>query len=252
MPSSLSKERLRPLIVIFLCLIGFGGYAVMSGSVPTPVEPNQPLEAIPHIAPGASEASQKQQHFLETRYGGKSSDQKHQTLVTRVGMALVSKSAAQNSDVNFRFHVLSEPDAINAFALPSGDVYVTTALVNRMQTEGELAAVLANGIAHILAGDRMQSAEPIPEQVDATTNIKLHFTPDEESAADAKAILSLNAAGYNPQALLGMFQVLTDAYNAGAEVPFFASHPSDSWRLTNIANAIAKLYPNGVPAELSK
>lgn len=250
MPASLSKERLRPLIVIFVGLIGFGTYAVMSGHDVGPAAPSA-LPAVPNVQALQAESTLQQKYIL-TRYKGESSDAGHNALVTRVGMALVSKSEAKDSQINFRFRVLAEPNAIDMFALPVGDIYVTTALVNRMKTEGELAAVLANGIAHALAGDKMQSSEPIPQQPDATTTIKLHFTSEQESIADGRTIKMMAEAGYNPQSLIDMFRVLTEAYNAGAEASFFATHPSDSWRLTNAANSIAQMYPQGIPAELSK
>lgn len=250
MPPSLPKERLRPLIVIFIGLIGFGAYAVMSGHEPGP-EVHGALPSVPNVD-ALQKESRLQQRYLLARYRGESTDAVHNALVTRIGMSLIRKTEAKDSKINFHFHVLAEPDVIDSFALPVGDVYVTTALVNRMRTEGELAAVLAGGIAHVLAGDKLQSPEPVPDKPDAATDIKLHFTAEQEAIADDRALKMMAEAGYNPQSMLSMFRVLTDAYNAGAQASFFATHPSDSWRLTNVANAIAAMYPQGVPAELSK
>jgi predicted Zn-dependent protease len=52
--------------------------------------------------------------------------------------------------------------------------------------------------------------------------------------------------------MLGMFEILTAAYQAGADTQFFATHPSAEGRLATIKDNIAKLYPKGVPEVLSK
>jgi Zn-dependent protease with chaperone function len=48
----------------------------------------------------------------------------------------------------YQFNVVDLPD-INAFALPGGYIYVHRGLLERVRSEGELAAVLAHEIAHV-------------------------------------------------------------------------------------------------------
>lgn len=49
-------------------------------------------------------------------------------------------------------HVLSSPD-VQAFALPNGDIYVCSGLLNVLDNRGELAAVLAHEICHLASKD---------------------------------------------------------------------------------------------------
>lgn len=185
------------------------------------------------------------QQLIVKKYGTEGSDATHRELVNRIGTAIATKTDARNAPKPLRFHLLSDANAINAFALSTGDVYVTTALVNRMRTEGELAAVLANGAAHATMSHHMHLPEPPAPMIPS-------FTLVQESAVDARALKIMADAGYNPNAMLSLFEVLTTAYQAGADTQFFSTHPSPDGRLTAIQQSIATLFPNGVPEVLSK
>ncbi len=50
----------------------------------------------------------------------------------------------------FRFTLLADPQTVNAFALPGGQVFITEALFDRLQTDGQLAGVLGHEIGHVL------------------------------------------------------------------------------------------------------
>ncbi len=242
-----SKQKLRPLILIFAGLIAVGTYVVSNSpgdtvneAVKTPYMPAAP----------SKEDVAAQMGFIVKHFGGESTNAAHRALVSRVGEAIASKSEAKDSGKKFSYTVLAEPDVINSFALPTGEIYVTTALVNRMHTEGELAAALAGATAHALAGHRMQPAAPTGEYTEQAS--VLTFTTEQETAADARALKMMADAGYTPEAMLSMFAILTEAYKAGANVQFFATHPSADWRLSTIEKGIKTLYPEGVPAVLSK
>ncbi len=49
----------------------------------------------------------------------------------------------------FSFGVIEDGRMINAFALPGGRIYITTGMLNRLDNEAELAAVLAHEVAHV-------------------------------------------------------------------------------------------------------
>lgn len=242
--SSTPKPHLRPLLFVFAALIAAGVFA-FSQSSSSSVE--AALKTPANVAPSAESkaAAANHQAFILKTYKGESADAAQRALVERVGAGIAGKSEAKDSGKTLKFILLAEPDAINSFALPTGEVYVTTALVNRMQTEGELAAALSQGVAHVLIGHRMQPDAPAEGSV-------LQFSTENESDADAKTLKIMADAGYSPEALLSMFKILTEAYNAGANVQFFATHPSADWRLANIEKGIKSLYPEGVPAVLSK
>lgn len=66
--------------------------------------------------------------------------------VERVGRSLLSST--QRKEILYRFYVVDAPYA-NAFALPGGHIYITTRLLELMETEAELAFVLGHEISHV-------------------------------------------------------------------------------------------------------
>ncbi len=66
--------------------------------------------------------------------------------VDRIGQRLVQHSSMPNAP--FTFTLLDSPD-INAFALPGGFIYINRGLLAYLETEAELAGVIAHEIGHI-------------------------------------------------------------------------------------------------------
>lgn len=62
------------------------------------------------------------------QHGGLYPDKRLQDYVDQIGAGLVQNSAAQETRWQFDFHLLRDPQTINAFALPGGQVFITTAL----------------------------------------------------------------------------------------------------------------------------
>lgn len=199
---------------------------------------------------------------LAARYGGLSNDAAQKALVVRVGQKLAATTIATKAGYRFTFDLLAEPNILNAFVLPGGQVYVTTALLNRVRTEGELAAVLAHQVAHGLARDALvQLAASMPAETTSEASREgalvsqmqtMRYTTTQETDADALALTLMSQAGYSPSAMLGLLQVLSTAYYAGAQVEYFTTHPNPPTRVADIQAAIKALYPQGVPVVLSK
>jgi predicted Zn-dependent protease len=70
------------------------------------------------------------------------------TYVDAVGRRLVEYSPRRDVDYTFQIIDMNEP---NAFALPSGHVYVSRGLLPLVNSEDELAGVIAHEIAHVEA-----------------------------------------------------------------------------------------------------
>src|SRR5262245_61763130 len=88
---------------------------------------------------------------MEAEYGGPAPDARGQARVEQVGNRLVSRTNAHETPYRFAFHLLNDERTINAFALPGGPVFITDALYKRLQTDGEVAAVLGHEIGHVVA-----------------------------------------------------------------------------------------------------
>ena len=84
-----------------------------------------------------------------------------QAYVQKVGERLAVQSA--RAHLQYSFSVLDSPQ-INAFALPGGYVFVTRGLLAYLNSEAQLAAVLAHEIGHLNARHavRQSAASPAP------------------------------------------------------------------------------------------
>ena len=73
-------------------------------------------------------------------------------LVAEVGRRLVEQSDASRSPYvgNFHFLLLNDPETVNAFALPGGQVFITRGLLDKLDDEAELAGVLGHEIGHVI------------------------------------------------------------------------------------------------------
>ena len=66
--------------------------------------------------------------------------------------------ASDSPEAPYRVTLLNSP-VVNAFALPSGDIYITRGLLALADDEAEIAAVMAHEIAHVTARHAAQRAE---------------------------------------------------------------------------------------------
>jgi len=72
----------------------------------------------------------------------------HVTLyVSGIGKNIALQNNPWKAD--FKFSVVDDFRMINAFALPGGNIYITTGMLHKLDNEAELAAVLGHEIAHV-------------------------------------------------------------------------------------------------------
>jgi predicted Zn-dependent protease len=193
-----------------------------------------------------------------------------QNYVSDIGRRLVS--VCDRRDVEYHFTVI-QSDVINAFAAPGGYVYIYTGLLRQMNTEAELAAVMAHEISHVVARHsikRVQAAmgvqlayqlifggEGAGQAYDAAISIGLNlafadYSRDNEREADHYGIHYMRAAGYDPNGALAMFETLARLGGAGYSNVFeklAASHPATQERINNARAQIAEMQP--LPGDLS-
>lgn len=207
------------------------------------------------IAMGINSASQMAQEF-----GGLSRNVQYQELVKRVGAKVVNTSDAHKTNYPFQFYVLADNRTVNAFALPGGPIFITEALLTRLQNEDQLAGVLGHEVGHVIA---RHSAEQMSKQElsqgiagaagvavgDANSAyyaqlvanmVNMKYGRDDELESDDLGVRFMIQAGYNPEALIGVMDILEEA-SGGSQVPEFQStHPSPSNRREKIKAAIEK------------
>ena len=95
-----------------------------------------------------SPATLREHQRILAAYGGAYNDPKLEASISKTVDKLVA--ASDRPDVKYRVTILNSP-AINAFALPSGQLYVTRGLIALANDSAELASVLSHEIAHVIA-----------------------------------------------------------------------------------------------------
>jgi predicted Zn-dependent protease len=75
-------------------------------------------------------------------------DEKLTAYINKIGQKIVKNS--HRPDINYQFTIIDAPD-INAFALPGGYIYINRGLLSYLDSEAQLAAVLAHEVGHITA-----------------------------------------------------------------------------------------------------
>ncbi len=215
---------------------------------------------------------------MEQQYGGADSDPRRQQRVDAVGEQIIHNSDVKESPYSFKFHVLADPQTINAFALPGGQIFITDGLLDRLQTDGQLAGVLGHEIGHVvdrhgaqhLAKERLTQglggAAMIftydPDNPNSRRNaaieaaiiqmVTLKFGRTDELEADRLGVRYMAQAGYDPNSMLDVMEILKEASKGGTPPEFFSTHPNPDHREERIKAAIQAEYPNGIPAGLKK
>ncbi len=192
-----------------------------------------------------------------------------QSYLDEVGQKIVKVS--DRKDLEFHFTVINS-DQVNAFAAPGGFIYFYTGLLKHMDTEAEMAAVMAHEISHVVARHgvkRLQTAmgvaaayelvfgENSSQYQELAVNIGLNlafskYSRDAEREADNYGIHYMVKAGYDPQGALQMFETLASLGSAGYSNVFeglLASHPETQERIANARKQIQEMQP--LPAGLT-
>jgi len=264
---SFGKSRL----IIALIFIGFSFFSYLGSKEYNDVTgENQYLSMTPRqeIALGLQAAPQ-----MIKQYGGLYPDQNAQELVDNIGRELVRQSKASETEYQFDFHLLRDSETINAFALPGGQVFITAALLGELRTQGQLAGVLGHEIGHVVARHSAQqmaksnltngilqgilvASDPSGSSAQAAAYIgkliNMKYGRDDEIESDKLGLRFMSNSGYNPNAMIGVMQILDEASGGKAPAEFFSTHPGPSNRIAKIKETISTLYPNGVPKGLKR
>jgi predicted Zn-dependent protease len=104
------------------------------------IKPNRTIATTP--------ASEKEHERILASYGGNYNDPKLEALVSKTVDRLVA--ASDRPDQAYKVTILNS-GAVNAFALPTGQLYVTRGLVALANDTSELSSVLSHEMAHVLS-----------------------------------------------------------------------------------------------------
>ncbi|GAB5565861.1 MAG: M48 family metallopeptidase [Winogradskyella sp.] len=203
------------------------------------------------IAIGLQSAPQMAQ-----QHGGLHPRNDYQALIDNVGNKLVQSSIAKKTPYKYEFHLLADNKTINAFALPGGQIFITYALFSKLENEDQLAGVLGHEIGHVLgkhSNERITDSQKWKTIVMGAGAIDmgqiaqqyghgqlLQNGRDDELESDKLGVHFMIEAGYNPEEMIGVMQILKAAAGPNRIPEFQSTHPDPENRIEKIREAIRK------------
>lgn len=206
---------------------------------------------------------------MAAQHGGLDPDPQAQALVDRVGQHLVAAIPRASEVYPFEFHLLADPQTINAFALPGGQIFITRALFDRLETEAQLAGVFGHEIGHVIERHGAEHLAKVrltqgltgaaviasydPDNPSSRGSaavalligqmINLKYGRDDELESDRFGVRVMAEAGYDPHAMIAVMKVLASASEGNAPPEFFSTHPNPGNRIEQIEQAIREEFP---------
>ncbi len=198
---------------------------------------------------------------LENEVGVYESDA-FQAYVRNVGRRVASFSDRPGLDYQFK---ILDTFMVNAMALPGGYIYVTRGLLEKVETEAQLAAVIGHELGHVSAyhsekRTQLQLASIFTSiaAVSATDGRSLiggivgtdmlarGYTRSAEYEADELGMTYLRRAGYEPRAMVEFLQMLGEKSEAFPvrEFEIFRTHPYLEDRIRRLDSILAGWQPD--------
>lgn len=178
---------------------------------------------------------------------------------------VLGQTLAQASDLPITYNgyhlLVLDSDDINAFATPSGLIFLTRGILRCCQNEGELAAILAHEVGHVQFKHGLQAIKKgrfselgtlvameagkaltdneISQLVEtfegtisdiSTTMINNGYSRSFEEDSDEAAVTIMQKVGYNPVSLMKMLETMNTKIKPGG-LDFAKTHPSPEKRI---------------------
>ena len=205
------------------------------------------------------EIAETERPKVMAQFGGEYIDQAWRDYVTGIVQNLARFSA--RPDLPYTVTILNSP-VVNAFALPAGYVFVTRGLLALVETEAELAGVLAHEMGHVTARHTAQrygrsvvvgGGTQLLGWLTGSTSLQgigeaagslwiQGFSREQEFQADELGVQTMARASYDPRAMASFLEKLQqqDALQAtlagrqpgeGDKLNLFATHPRTAERV---------------------
>ncbi len=183
-------------------------------------------------------------------------------LVESIGRRLAAVSDRPN--LPWHFTLLDSP-VVNAMALPGGYIYVTRGILERMNSEDELAGVIAHEVSHVAA---RHAARSISQQQLAQVGLALgsilagpvasetygglvqlgagllftRYSRQQETQADLLGTAYMTEGGYNPRGAENMLLALRRLAGTPSGIErYFIDHPDPAKRVREVEREIQSL-----------
>lgn len=244
------------------------GSALLSGCASNPVTGSPDL--VFQSEAGEIKRSKEVHPMIMQQFGGAYEDQQLQAYVDEVGQR--TAKASHRPELEYHFMVLDSED-INAFTTGGGYVYITRGIMNYLNSEAELAAVLGHEVGHVTARHpvRQQSKSTLSNIGAAAVGLFTGsadlaglanyagaalvsgYGRDQELEADRLGAEYLKNVGFAPTSMIDVVRLLKnqemyEIARAREEKReprvyhgVFATHPDNDQRLTEVVKAAEKL-----------
>ena len=206
------------------------------------------------IGSGMAEEVEKTEKILD--------DLLWQSYINDIGQRIVAVS--DRKDIKYQFKVI-DSDQLNAFAAPGGFIYFYTGLIKEMDNEAELASVVAHEVSHVVGRHgikRLQTALGVAlayeivfgddqgALIAGAVNVGMGllfagYSRDNERESDEFGFHYMIKAGYDPNAMVSMFNILAEKGGGGQNSfeKLVSSHPETIERISNTKSRIAESQP---------
>lgn len=189
-------------------------------------------------------------------------DSQKNLLIRQIGNKLAKVSELKGMNYHFKILNIEGP---NAFSIPGGYVYVTYDLFDFIQSDDELAGILAHEIAHVIHNHALKqtrdntkftlltilavllTGEPDVGVLGKLTTITLlnQYSREYEEEADLTAMDLLIKTGYNPVGFLTFLERLyaREMFKPEVNLGIFQTHPETENRINYVKD---KLKERGI------
>jgi predicted Zn-dependent protease len=191
--------------------------------------------------------------------------------LTKLGREVLKQAGSQ--PYPFRFYILKDPQ-LNAFSVPGGHIFLTTGIVEIMDSEGELAGLLGHEIAHVLrhhiskqiekqkkiglatlaaallgvfAGDPRIAGAAIAGSLATAQTLILKYSREDEDEADNYGFKYMSRAGFDPKTMIDLLDKLRRWGSFGSEVipAYMQTHPLSGDRMSHIDDLLHQYADQG-------
>ena len=259
----MNKKLTKPILAALFCVLSV---MLFTGCAVNPITGQDELMLFGQghdVEIGKTYAPQ-----IEKEMGGRIADEQLQNYIDHVGQTVARVSHSPGIKYSF---VALEDETVNAFALHGGYLFITRGMLEKLQTEAQLAGILAHEIVHVVARDTSAAmsreigigillttatpsdagqgvllARDIARQI-----IGLGYSRQDERTADLGGMDYMVHAGYDPYGMVESMQMLEEL-NEFRPIEFFSTHPNPENRVDYLTARIQAYYTNLSAAKVGR
>ena len=191
--------------------------------------------------------------------------------LNRIGQDILKQAGPK--PYPFRFYLLKDPQ-LNAFSVPGGHIFVSTGIIEVMESEGELAGLLGHEITHIthhhiskqteqqkkiglatmaaallsiFAGDPRVTSAVMSGSMATAQTMALKYSREDEDDADNYGFKTMSRAGFDPKYMVDLLDKLRRWGSFGSEgaPAYMQTHPLTGDRIAHMENLMHQYAAQG-------